>query len=158
MMWLFKWNFSSNTFRWNYLRVHSSNSKFCGWNPMMWLFKWNFSSNTFQWNYLVAIKRNWCRSKLDCQTCQSSRGKELVRREWCSSDQDFQRSTAKHSKKSELIYSPKRCLSVSGESAQKEQGCVSVLPILRSKSFVAILLCKKFKLKNSQLSFRYGST
>ena len=36
----------------------------------------------------------------------------------------------------------KRCVSVSGEPAQKEQESVSFLPILRRKSFVATLLCR----------------
>ena len=46
-----------------------------------------------------------------------------------------------YSKKSELIYSAtKRCVSVSGESAQKEQESVSFFPILRRKTFVATLL------------------
>ena len=36
----------------------------------------------------------------------------------------------------------KRCVSVSGESAQKELEAVSFLPILRRKSFVATLLCR----------------
>ena len=77
--------------------------------------------------------------------CQLSRRKELVRRGRCSSlsNQDFRRSTAKHySKKSELIYNPKKdaytkCLS---EISAKSTEVCSFLAILRRKSFVAILL------------------
>ena len=93
------------------------------------------------------MRRKWCRRRLDTLSIKPRQraGEKGVM---------FKLVKSKYySKKSELhgLQCQKRCVSVSGEPAQKEQESFSFLPILRRKWFVATLLSRN--LNQNTLNF-----